>query len=47
MRWIERTPLTLDDYPNLAAHQQNMEKDDAVLKALKLTGMKPAAAGTG
>lgn len=45
MRWIERTPLALDDYPNLAAHQQNMQKDDAVLKALKLTGMKPARTG--
>lgn len=42
MRWIERTPLSLDDYPNLATHQREMEKDDAVLKALKQQGMKAA-----
>jgi glutathione S-transferase len=42
MRWIDRTPITLDDYPNLAVHQQKMESDEAVLKALKACGMRPA-----
>ena len=42
MRWIERTPLSLSDYPNLERHQQEMEKDPAVLTALKTAGMKAA-----
>ncbi|MGB3456613.1 MAG: glutathione S-transferase N-terminal domain-containing protein [Litorimonas sp.] len=42
LRWIDRTPLSLSDYPNLAAHQIEMEKDEGVQKALKLAGMKPA-----
>lgn len=42
MRWIERTPLQLENYPNLAAHQQEMEKDEGVLLALDRQGMKPA-----
>lgn len=42
MRWIERTPLQLEDYPNLLTHQQEMEKDDGVLLALERQGMKPA-----
>lgn len=42
MRWIERTPLQLEDYPNLAVHQREMEKDDGVLLALERQGMKVA-----
>lgn len=42
MRWIERTPLQLEDYPNLLAHQKEMEKDEGVLLALERQGMKPA-----
>jgi len=42
MRWVERTPLQLSDYPNLAAHQREMEKDSGVLLALERQGMKPA-----
>ncbi|MGB6229899.1 MAG: glutathione S-transferase N-terminal domain-containing protein [Litorimonas sp.] len=42
MRWIDRTPLKLDDYPNLAAHQREMEKDDGVGLALERQGMRPA-----
>jgi glutathione S-transferase len=44
MRWVERTPLQLGDYPNLAAHQQEMEKDAGVLLALERQGMAPASA---
>jgi len=44
MRWVERTPLQLGDYPNLAAHQQEMEKDPCVLLALERQGMSPANA---
>lgn len=40
-RWMERTPLSLNDYPNLAAHQQKMEQDEDVLLALKRQGMSP------
>jgi glutathione S-transferase len=43
MRWVERTPLQLSDYPNLAAHQQEMEKDAGVLLALERQGMEPAS----
>ncbi|GLQ19617.1 glutathione S-transferase N-terminal domain-containing protein [Algimonas porphyrae] len=42
MRWIERTPLKLKDYPNLAAHQRAMEQDDGVKLALERQGMKGA-----
>lgn len=42
MRWIERTPLKLEDYPNLAAHQREMEQDDGVKLALERQGMKRA-----
>ena len=42
MRWIDGTPLKLEDYPNLLNHQKVMEADEGVQKALKLQGMKPA-----
>ncbi len=40
-RWVETTPMELEDYPNLMAHQQIMETDDKVLLALDRQGMKP------
>lgn len=42
MRWIERTPLQIENYPALDTHQQEMEKDAGVLLALERQGMKPA-----
>lgn len=43
MRWIERTPLKLEDYPGLAAHQREMETDTAVVTALERQGMMAAS----
>lgn len=40
-RWVEKTPMALEDYPNLLAHQQEMEKDASVLLALERQGMTP------
>ncbi len=40
-RWVETTPMELEDYPNLLAHQQEMEKDAGVLLALERQGMTP------
>jgi glutathione S-transferase len=42
MRWIERTPLKLEDYPNLAEHQRKMEADATVQRSLKEMGTRPA-----
>lgn len=42
MRWIERTPLQLSNYPNLETHQRAMEQDACVLLALERQGMTPA-----
>ena len=41
-RWIEKTPLSLDDYPRLAAFRHRMEQDDGVKKALARQDMEPA-----
>ena len=40
VRWIEQTPMSLDDYPGLAAHRERMEADDSVRRALERQGMK-------
>lgn len=40
-RWIEQTPLAIDDYPALKAHRQRMEADEGVKTALKRQGMEP------
>ena len=40
-RWIEQTPLSIDDYPALKAHRQRMEADDKVQAALKRQNMEP------
>lgn len=47
MRWIERTPLQLSNYPNLELHQREMEQDAGVLLALERQGMTPAQRDTG
>lgn len=41
-RWLETTPMDISDYPQLLTHQREMEKDEAVLLALKRQGMEPA-----
>ncbi len=40
-RWIEQTPLSIDDYPALRRHRVRMEQDDGVRKALQRQGMEP------
>jgi glutathione S-transferase len=40
-RWIEQTPLSIDNYPALKAHRQRMEADEGVRKALERQGMEP------
>jgi glutathione S-transferase len=40
-RWIEQTPLSIDDYPALKAHRERMEADEGVRKALARQDMKP------
>ena len=44
LRWIEKTPLTIGDYPNLQRFRKMMEEDEAVLTALERQGMKPVDA---
>lgn len=39
--WIEKTPLSIRDYPALAAFRDRMEQDEGVLKALERQGMQP------
>lgn len=33
-RWIEQTPMAIDDYPAVKAHLDRMQKDEGVIKAL-------------
>lgn len=40
-RWIEQTPLSIDDTPGLKAHRDRMEADDGVRLALSRQGMEP------
>lgn len=40
-RWIEQTPLSIDDYPALKAHRKRMEADKGVKVALKCQDMEP------
>ncbi len=40
VRWIEQTPMSLDDYPGLAAHRDRMEADESVRTALARQGMQ-------
>lgn len=39
-RWIEMTPLSIDDYPALKAFRSRMEEDEGVRLALKRQDMK-------
>ena len=41
MRWIEKTPLSYDDYPALKQHMARMEADAGVQLALKRQNMEP------
>lgn len=43
--WIEKTPLSIRDYPALAAFRDRMEQDAGVLKALQRQGMQPVGSG--
>ena len=40
-RWIEQTPLSIDNYPALKAHRTRMEADEGVRLALKRQDMEP------
>lgn len=44
VRWLDQTPLSLSDYPALAAHRDRMEADDGVRTALARQDMTPMAA---
>ncbi|MCP1169527.1 glutathione S-transferase family protein [Limimaricola litoreus] len=43
-RWIEKTPLSFDDYPALKKHLGRMEADEGVQLALKRQNMEPIGA---
>ena len=40
-RWMEKTPISIEDYPNLKRHRAMMEEDPAVQKALERQSMQP------
>ncbi len=40
-RWIEKTPLRIDDYSQLARHRAHMEADPGVKQALERQNMEP------
>ncbi len=40
-RWIEQTPLSIDDYPALKEHRARMESDEGVKLALNRQDMTP------
>lgn len=40
-RWIELTPLSIDNYPNLKKHRARMEADESVKLALQRQNMEP------
>ena len=40
-RWIEQTPLSIEDYPTLKGHRGRMEADEGVGLALKRQDMEP------
>lgn len=39
-RWLDLTPISLDDYPGLSAFRESMEADDGVVRALEAQGIK-------
>ena len=40
-RWIDQTPMSIEDHPNLQAFRVRMEADEAVRKALARLDMEP------
>ncbi|WP_299307322.1 glutathione S-transferase [uncultured Croceicoccus sp.] len=44
VRWLDQTPMTLADYPALAAHRDRMEVDEGVRTALARQDMEPMGA---
>lgn len=40
-RWLDKTPLSIADYPALMAHRQRMERDEGVRTALARQEMEP------
>lgn len=40
-RWLDQTPLSIDDYPALKKFRAHMEADEGVQKALKRQDMEP------
>jgi glutathione S-transferase len=40
-RWIEKTPLSIGDYPALKAYRALMEADEGVKQALARQAMEP------
>lgn len=40
-RWVEKTPLSIDDYPALKEHRARMEADEDVKTALRRQDMEP------
>lgn len=40
-RWLDQTPLSIDDYPALKQHRTRMEADEGVRLALKRQDMEP------
>ena len=40
-RWIEKTPLSIEDYPTLKAHRTRMEADEGVRQALLRQSEEP------
>jgi glutathione S-transferase len=42
-RWLEKTPMSIDDYPALKEHRARMDADDGVRTALRRQDMEPLA----
>ncbi|WP_417818990.1 glutathione S-transferase family protein [Tritonibacter scottomollicae] len=40
-RWLDQTPLSINDYPALKEFRSKMEADEGVIKALKRQDMEP------
>ena len=40
-RWIDQTPMTIEEFPHLFAHRTRMQDDDGVRTALARQDMKP------
>jgi glutathione S-transferase len=40
-RWLEKTPMSIGDYPALKEHRAHMEADNGVKTALRRQNMEP------